>query len=492
MGNGAMGTVWSARNEATDRDFALKLMLPDAARDPQRVARFFKEAKIAGRLRHRCIVEVYDLGQLEDGGSKGAPYLVMELLDGEPLDALLRRMGRIPAGTVVRLLRDLGRGLDVAHRQGIVHRDLKPANIFLHQNVEGRTVPKILDFGVSKLLPSHSADAFDAQETTVGTILGSPAYMSPEQTAGDEVDARADIWALGVIAYRCISGAFPFAGANFTALALAINTQAPTPLEQRIPTLPAELCDVVARCLSRDRAHRYPSAAALADALDDLLEKYELPTMELSTIVGQGLPSDLMKTVAPIGTRSVRPNSASTTRKVEETAARAAGPSDAPTAPQVRSARFDAATMTEVQTSHPVELGPLEATAAHGASLAVVPPSRPDRRKVWVAGVGASILLVVALALASLGGSSGASSGAATPANPTATAAPPRPAEPSPPTAASGASAASAVSAVSATSVVAAAPSNPAAPKAKPATKPAPPSAKPKDQPHDGLTNPGF
>jgi len=476
MGTGAMGTVWSARNEATDRDFALKLMLPDAARDPQRVARFFKEAKIAGRLRHRCIVEVYDLGQLEDGGSKGAPYLVMELLDGEPLDALLRRMGRIPAGTVVRLLRDLGRGLDVAHRQGIVHRDLKPANIFLHQNVEGRTVPKILDFGVSKLLPSHSADAFDAQETTVGTILGSPAYMSPEQTAGDEVDARADIWALGVIAYRCISGAFPFAGANFTALALAINTQAPTPLEQRIPTLPAELCDVVARCLSRDRAHRYPSAAALADALDDLLEKYELPTMELSIIVGQGLPSDLMKTVAPIGTRSVKPNSHSTTRKVEDTDGRA-GPATA--------------TTTEQQPSFPVELGPLEATAAHGASLAVPPPSRPDRRRVWLAGAVASILLVGVIAAASLAGSTGPSSAAARPMNATATAGSATITEPRPPVAVSDPASATTTT-TSPAPVVAAASTNAPAPKAKPASKPAAPSGKPKDQPHDGLTNPGF
>ncbi len=483
-----MGTVWSARNEATDRDFALKLMLPDAARDPQRVARFFKEAKIAGRLRHRCIVEVYDLGQLEDGEGKGAPYLVMELLDGEPLDALLRRMGRIPAGTVVRLLRDLSRGLDVAHRQGIVHRDLKPANIFLHQNVEGRTVPKILDFGVSKLLPSHSADAFDAQETTVGTILGSPAYMSPEQTAGDEVDARADIWALGVIAYRCISGAFPFAGANFTALALAINTQAPTPLEQRVPTLPAELCDVVARCLSRDRAHRYPSAAAFADALDDLLERHELPTMELSTIVGQGLPSDLMKTVAPVGARSVRPSTASTTRKVEDT--RPIGNEQSTPA---RSGPFGGATTTEVESAppsmEPPGLGALEATAAHGASVAVVPPSRPERRRVWLAGGVASVLLAGVLAVVALSGSNKAVGGSKEPLTLTST---PTAVEPVAPLAVAAAPSTTTVTSTSqvAPSAIVSPPAH--AVKGKPVGKPTAAPVKAKDQPHDGLTNPGF
>lgn len=296
IGAGAMGVVWSARNESTERDFAIKLMLPEAAKDPARFARFFKEAKLAGRLRHRCIVEVYDLGRIESGPMTGAPYLVMELLDGEPFDALLRRVGKLPAGTALRIVADIARGLSVAHAQGVVHRDLKPANIFLHRTIEGRTVPKILDFGISKLIAREEPHA---EETTIGTILGSPAYMSPEQTSGEDLDSRADIWSLGVLLYKALAGALPFAGANFTTLMLAINTGSPTQLEDRIPGLPQELYALVHKCLSRRRGDRYATAAALADAIDKIVAVHELPLLELSQVIGELLPipSEHMKTM---------------------------------------------------------------------------------------------------------------------------------------------------------------------------------------------------
>jgi eukaryotic-like serine/threonine-protein kinase len=296
MGAGAMGVVWSARNESTERDFAIKLMLPEAAKDPARFQRFFKEAKLAGRLRHRCVVEVYDLGRIESGPMTGAPYLVMELLEGEAFDALLRRLGKLPAGTALRIASEVARGLAVAHAQGVVHRDLKPANIFLHRTLEGRTVPKILDFGISKLIAR--AD-FDPQETTIGTILGSPAYMSPEQTSGEDLDARADIWSLGVLLYKALSGALPFAGANFTTLMLAINTGSPILLEDRVPGLPAELCALVHKCLSRRRGDRFATAGALADAMDKIVAEHDLPVLELSQVVGDmvPIPSEHMKTM---------------------------------------------------------------------------------------------------------------------------------------------------------------------------------------------------
>jgi serine/threonine-protein kinase len=298
MGAGAMGVVWSARNESTERDFAIKLMLPEAAKDPQRLQRFFKEAKLAGRLRHRCIVEVYDLGRIEDGPHKGAPYLVMELLDGEPLDALLRRTGKLPAGTALRILGEVAKGLAVAHKQGVVHRDLKPANVFLHRGLDGFVTPKILDFGISKLMTP--TEGFDAQETTIGTILGSPAYMSPEQTAAEDLDPRADVWSLGVVLYKALSGELPFNAANFTTLMLAINTQEPRQLEERLPGLPRALYSLVHKCLSRRRTDRYASAGALADAIDKVLDAHDLPVLELSQVVGAvdaaALPSEHMKT----------------------------------------------------------------------------------------------------------------------------------------------------------------------------------------------------
>lgn len=299
IGAGAMGTVWSARNESTDRDFALKLMLPEAAKNPIALQRFFQEAKASGRLRHRSIVEVYDLGRIEQGAHAGTPYLVMELLEGEPLDSLLRRQQRLPIGTALRLVRDLARGLDVAHQQGIVHRDLKPANVFLHKTLDGTIVPKVLDFGVSKLL---GATAFDAVETSAGTVLGSPAYMSPEQASGDaNVDGRSDVWSLGVILYKCLAGNVPFSAPNYNALIMAIATRAHPPIESQVEGLPPDVSVLVDRCLTKERDERFESAIELAGALDRLLAAratLEHVALEELVVVHQH-PPILDRTFAP-------------------------------------------------------------------------------------------------------------------------------------------------------------------------------------------------
>ena len=289
LGSGAMGVVWSARNEAIDRSFAIKLMRPDATANPSRVQRFFREAKAAGRLRHRSIIEVYDLGVIEqlEGEPRephaGTPYLVMELLEGEPLDGLLRRTGKLAVGTALRLVGDVARGLHVAHKHGIIHRDLKPGNLFLHRSPENDDAieAKILDFGVSKLL-----DKIDTSETTEGTILGSPAYMSPEQTWGESnLDGRADVWSLGVVLYKALSAALPFEGSNFHAIMMAINAKPPVPLRTRVPELPPEVCALVHRCLEKERDARYPTAIGLADAIDALLATHRYPEVDLAPLL---------------------------------------------------------------------------------------------------------------------------------------------------------------------------------------------------------------
>jgi len=301
IGAGAMGTVWSARNESTDRDFALKLMLPDAAKNPVALQRFFQEAKASGRLRHRSIVEVYDLGRIEAPSDPhaGTPYLVMELLEGEPLDSLLRRQKRLPVGTALRIIRDLARGLDVAHKQRIVHRDLKPANVFLHKTLEGAIVPKILDFGVSKLVGPTN---FDAVETSAGTVLGSPAYMSPEQASGDaDVDGRSDVWSLGVILYKCVVGTVPFSAPNYNALMMAIANKAHPPIESQVEGLPADLSVIVDRCLTKERDERFESAKELADSIDRVLTaRPNLEHVELTALViaPVELPVDDARTIA--------------------------------------------------------------------------------------------------------------------------------------------------------------------------------------------------
>lgn len=305
IGAGAMGTVWSARNESTDRDFALKLMLPDAAKNPVALQRFFQEAKASGRLRHRSIVEVYDLGRMEatpafpNDPRAGTPYLVMELLEGEPLDSMLRRRKKLAVGTALRLIRDVARALDVAHKQRIVHRDLKPANIYLHKTLDGTIVPKILDFGISKLVGPTN---FDAVATSIGTVLGSPAYMSPEQASGEtDVDGRSDVWSLGVILYKILCGTVPFSAANYNALMMAIARNAHPPLRERVDDLPEQIDGIVDRCLSKEREGRLESAKALADELDSIINSNpSLPREDLMEIVMAPveLPPDEARTIA--------------------------------------------------------------------------------------------------------------------------------------------------------------------------------------------------
>jgi len=303
IGAGAMGAVWSARNESTDRDFALKLMLPDSITNPVALQRFFQEAKASGRLRHRCIVEVYDLGRIEQlAGAPtdpraGTPYLVMELLEGEALDTLLRRVSILPFGTALKIVADVARALEIAHQQRIVHRDLKPGNLFLHKSLDGPIVPKILDFGISKLTgPNH-----DPMMTSAGTVLGSPAYMSPEQASGElDVDGRSDVWSLGVILYKCLCGAVPFSAPNYNALMMAITNSPPKPIGERVPGLPPAVAEIVHTCLAKRRENRFPSAKALSEAIDKVLARTNLPTIDLATIIAapvELLPDDA-KTVA--------------------------------------------------------------------------------------------------------------------------------------------------------------------------------------------------
>ncbi len=301
LGAGAMGVVWSARNEAIDRRFAIKLMRAGATANASRLQRFFREAKAAGRLRHRTIIEVYDLGRVEQLAGEpldphvGTPYLVMELLEGAPLDAVIEQVGKLPPATALRIVEIVARGLHVAHQGGIIHRDLKPANLFLHrETADGAEVdvsgggpwwrelgagimPKVLDFGVSKLL-----DKIDSSETTEGTVLGSPAYMSPEQTWGEvDLDGRADVWSLGVVLYKALSGEQPFRANNFHGIMMAINNTAELPLTTRVPGMSPAVSALVHKCLEKERDQRFLSALALADAIEELLSTHELETIDL-------------------------------------------------------------------------------------------------------------------------------------------------------------------------------------------------------------------
>jgi len=264
LGSGASGSVWAAKNELIDRDVALKIMRPDVAEDAVALQRFFNEAKASGRVRSSSIVEILDLGQAEDG----SPFLVFELLDGEGLDQKLTSAGTLDAEFGCEVFVSVAKALDLAHSQGIIHRDLKPANIFLHRDPEGNHIAKILDFGISKIFETNNNFTL----TRTGTVVGSPAYMAPEQASGrEDLDGRADVWSLGVVMYEALSGTLPHEAPNYNALMVRILTQDVDPLITRKPDLPPSLCAVVDVCLRRDRDQRAASAGQVVQQLDRAL-----------------------------------------------------------------------------------------------------------------------------------------------------------------------------------------------------------------------------
>jgi eukaryotic-like serine/threonine-protein kinase len=266
LGAGASGAVWHAKNELIDRDVALKVMRPEVAEDDIALQRFFNEAKASGRVRNQSIVEILDLGQAEDG----SPFLVFELLDGEGLDAYLNREGLMPPERALELFVGVARALNLAHTQGVIHRDLKPANIFIHRTLTGERVAKILDFGISRV--SDTGHNFSLTRT--GMVVGSPAYMSPEQASGrEDLDGRADVWSLGVVLYECLTGTLPHEAANYNALMVRILTQDVDPVMTRKVDLPANLCQIVDSCLKREREQRTPNAEMVASQMEGVLRE---------------------------------------------------------------------------------------------------------------------------------------------------------------------------------------------------------------------------
>ena len=202
LARGGMGTVWAASHIQLDRDVAIKLMAPSSAGSAEARARFEREAKACAQLSSPHIVGVYDVGVAED-----VPFLVMELLQGEDLGSRLRREGRLSVSAAAALLIPVCKALRRAHDAGIVHRDIKPSNIFIVRDDDAEVV-KVLDFGVAKFTLLRSEGTL----TQAGALLGSPNYMSPEQVRNRDVDARSDLWSLGVVFFQAVTGQLPFRG----------------------------------------------------------------------------------------------------------------------------------------------------------------------------------------------------------------------------------------------------------------------------------------
>jgi serine/threonine protein kinase len=262
LGRGGMGAVYEARHATLARRFAIKFLLPELATNREILRRFENEAKAAGGLEHPNVAAVTDFGRADDG----APYIVMEFLQGEDCAALLKRVGPLPVPRATDIVLQACRGLAVAHRMGIVHRDLKPENLFITDAGDGSDLVKVLDFGIAKLRVSDASVV-----TGTGATFGTAFYMSPEQARGaGEVDGRTDVWSLGVVLYELLSGRKPFMGEQFLQVIHQILSVEPPALTTLRPGLPPGLLAVVERTMAKELPRRVPSALALAEALAPL------------------------------------------------------------------------------------------------------------------------------------------------------------------------------------------------------------------------------
>ncbi len=262
IGSGGMGEVYLAEHQMMKRPCAIKLIRPQQAGDTKVIARFEREVRASAKLTHWNSIEIYDYGRSDDGTF----YYVMEYLPGLSLDQLVHRFGPLPAERVVYLLTQTCAALDEAHHLGIVHRDIKPANIFAAERGGVYDVAKLLDFGLAKpMIEVESADL-----TQEGAIFGSPQFMSPEQATGEtDLDARSDIYSLGATAYFLLTGQPPFNDPRPIQVIIAHAREEVTPPTEHRTDIPADIEQVVMRCLAKGRDDRYQSAAELAEALAD-------------------------------------------------------------------------------------------------------------------------------------------------------------------------------------------------------------------------------
>ncbi len=284
IGRGGMGVVYRARDERLKRQVAIKVLPPDLAFRADIRQRFLREAETAARLSHPNIVPIHSVGDVNE-----LCYFVMGLVDGESLGLRLKRRGRLSIEEARRVMKEAADALSAAHAQGVIHRDVKPDNILL-EGTRGRVM--VTDFGIAKALTSEGGTLTEA-----GVAIGTPAFMSPEQAAGDsEIDGRSDLYSLGVVAYQMLTGEPPFAAASVPMLLMKQITEKPVPVSQKRPETPIELSQTVMRCLEKDPQDRWPTADALRRALET--GTYTAPPARA------GGPSRRAGTAAPLtGTR---------------------------------------------------------------------------------------------------------------------------------------------------------------------------------------------
>jgi serine/threonine-protein kinase len=278
IGKGAMGVVYSAYDDKRGRMVALKVMMADLEGDPETRERFYREAKVAGRLQHRNLISVFDMGE-EDGRL----FMVMELLRGDTLNEYMKRHAPLGLETCLDLMAQMCEGLAVAHVHGIFHRDIKPGNIFVQD--DGSL--KILDFGVARLA--------DSNMTASGFIVGTPDFMSPEQARGQEIDRRSDVFSTGAVFYYMLSGRKPFAAADLPAVLHKVEVEDPAPLSDR--EVPVGLWRVISRALAKSVTRRYQELGELLADLTRFQREYDRESREMALAV-RGRAQELERLLA--------------------------------------------------------------------------------------------------------------------------------------------------------------------------------------------------
>ena len=262
LGQGGFGEVYQAVHPVIGKRAAVKILHPRFSAKPEIIARFVAEARAANQIRHHNIVDVFSFGVLDDGRH----YFVMELLEGAPLEAYLERRGRLEAPEVLALLEPVARALDAAHAAGIAHRDLKPENVFLQLSDDGQVYPRLLDFGVAKLLVDKTGDR--GFKTRTGIPVGSPRYMSPEQCQGHEVDHRTDVYAFGIMTHRMLAGSLPFeAQTAFDQMLMHVGAEPPR-VSSVCPEVPASFDEPILRMLAKRPEERFSSMIEAWQALE--------------------------------------------------------------------------------------------------------------------------------------------------------------------------------------------------------------------------------
>lgn len=297
IGVGGMGTVYEGEHSLIRRRVAIKVLAQDSSKTPDSIQRFERESQAAGQIGSDHILEVLDIGTT----GEGQRYMVMEYLDGETLASRIERLGRLPAGHVALLARQILVGLAAAHDAGIVHRDLKPDNVFILREKAGlHDFVKIIDFGISKF---EETDDFRPRLTSSGAVLGTPCYMSPEQARGNPADARSDLHSVGVMLFEAVTGRVPFSGKNFNELMFQIATGDRPSARSFVPDIDPRFEAIIGRAMQRDPEKRYQSAREFKGELEDWMR-----ANSLATTTGEVLLADVAAALLVVPESTRKPN----------------------------------------------------------------------------------------------------------------------------------------------------------------------------------------